>query len=87
MNTLETTSTQENSNLDHKKLFESPGKLRSEAKIVIQTRQAQKLVKGRERREGVQPIIGMLSFGRRMKQLWLSAQHDDPYADWYLLQI
>ncbi|WP_077731434.1 PFL_4669 family integrating conjugative element protein [Methylocaldum sp. 14B] len=65
-----------------------PGALRSEAFLEIQTRQAQRLVHGRESGNDKAPaIIGLLSFGRRMRQLWLSAQFDDPYADWYLLKI
>ncbi len=66
---------------------EQPGGLRSETRMTIQTRQAQKIVVGRRRGKDVQPIIGLLDFGRRMKLLWLSAQADDPYADWYLLRI
>jgi integrating conjugative element protein (TIGR03761 family) len=66
---------------------EQPGGLRSETRMTIQTRQAQKIVVGRRRGKEVQPIIGLLDFGRRMKLLWLSAQADDPYADWYLLKI
>jgi integrating conjugative element protein (TIGR03761 family) len=68
-------------------LGEQPGGLRSSTRMTIQTRQAQKLVLGRRRSKDIQPIIGLLDFGRRMKLLWLSAQADDPYADWYLLQI
>jgi len=68
-------------------LGEQPGGLRSETRMTIQTRQAQKMVLGRKRAKGVQPIVGLLEYGRRMKLLWLSAQADDPYADWYLLRI
>jgi integrating conjugative element protein (TIGR03761 family) len=68
-------------------LFEQPGGLRNETRMTIQTRQAQKLVVGRKRSQQVEPIIGLLDFGRRMKLIWLSAEADDPYADWYLLKI
>ena len=80
-------------------LAEQPGGLRSETRMTIQTRQAQKLVQGRKRGKvkkiirgkekiiDVQAIVGLLDFGRRMKLLWLSAQADDPYADWFLLRI
>ena len=70
-----------------KTIAEQPGGLRSETRMTIQTRQAQKIVVGRRRGKDVQPIIGLLDFGRRMKLLWLSAQADDPYADWYMLKI
>ncbi len=68
-------------------IVEQPGGLRSETRMTIQTRQAQKIVVGRRRGKDIQPIIGLLDFGRRMKLLWLSAQADDPYADWYMLKI
>ena len=68
-------------------ISEQPGGLRSETRMTIQTRQAQKIVLGRRKGKDIQPIIGLLDFGRRMKLLWLSAQADDPYADWYLLKI
>lgn len=68
-------------------ISEQPGGLRNETRMTIQTRQAQKFVVGRRGGKGVQAIIGLLNFGRRMKLLWLSAQADDPYADWYLLKI
>lgn len=68
-------------------MSEQPGGLRSETRMTIQTRQAQKIVVGRRAGKGVQAIVGLLTFGRRMKLLWLSAQGDDPYADWYLLKI
>jgi integrating conjugative element protein (TIGR03761 family) len=70
-----------------KSIGEQPGGLRSETRMTIQTREAQKMVVGRRGGRGVQPIIGLLNFGRRMKLLWLSAQVDDPYADWFLLRI
>lgn len=65
----------------------SPGGLRSAATLEIQTYQAQKLVTGREKAKGVEPIMGLLAFGQRMKPLWMAARNDDPYADWYLLRI
>lgn len=67
--------------------FDEPGGLRNNTRMIIQTRQAQKLVTGRKRTSEASAIIGLMDFGRRMKLLWLSAEADDPYADWYLLQI
>jgi len=66
---------------------EQPGSLRSETTMIIQTRQAQKLIEGRKKAQGVEPIIGVLEFGRRLKLIWLSAEANDPYADWYLVRI
>lgn len=68
-------------------LIEQPGDLRSETRMTIQTRQAQKLVVGRKSADHVEPIIGLLDFGRRMKLIWLSAEADDPFADWFLVKI
>lgn len=68
-------------------LIEQPGDLRSETRMTIQTRQAQKLVVGRKSADHVEPIIGLLDFGRRMKLIWLSAEADDPFADWVLVKI
>jgi len=70
-----------------KTVDEQPGGLRSETRMTIQTREAQKLVVGRRGGKGKQPIIGLLNFGRRMKLVWMAAQNDDPYADWFLLRI
>lgn len=64
----------------------TPAPLRSEAVLRVQTRQAQKLVNGRDGNVA-SPIIGLLSFGNRMRMLWQAAEHDDPYADWFLIQI
>lgn len=66
---------------------ETPGALRSQACLNIQTRHAQKLVDGRSKSENVPGIVGMLTFGRRMRELWLAAQADDPFADWFLIRI
>jgi integrating conjugative element protein (TIGR03761 family) len=79
--------TEEKGQVAPRTIGEQPGGLRSETRMTIQTRQAQKIVVGRRSGKGVQQIIGLLNFGRRMKLLWLSAQADDPYADWYLLRI
>ena len=68
-------------------ILEQPGGLRSQTRMTIQTRQAQKLVVGRKRSPQVEPIIGLLDFGRRMKLIWLSAEADDPFADWFLVRI
>jgi integrating conjugative element protein (TIGR03761 family) len=64
----------------------SPGPLRSHSRLTIHTRQAQRLIEGRAEANRP-PILGLLSFGKRMRSVWLSASHDDPYADWFLLRI
>jgi len=73
--------------VDYQTVADRPGTLRGDACLVIQTRQAQRLVYGRKQ-SGQQPaIIGLVRFGMLMKRIWISAMLDDPYADWYLLQI
>lgn len=73
--------------VDYRTVVDRPGTLRGDACLVIQTRQAQRLVYGR-RQSGEQPgIIGLVRFGMVMKRLWIAAMLDDPYADWFLLQV
>ena len=64
-----------------------PGRLRNETTMTLQTRQAKKFIEGRRRAEGSEPIVGLMEFGHLLKKIWLSAELDDPYADWFLLQI
>lgn len=64
-----------------------PGTLRGGASLDIQTRQAQRLVYGRQKTETKEHIVGLVRFGMNMKRIWTSAGRDDPYADWTLLQI
>ena len=84
---FETETTQDEKATLPRSILEQPGGLRSETRMTIQTRQAQKLVMGRKRSPQVEPIIGLLDFGRRMKLIWLSAEADDPFADWFLVRI
>lgn len=67
--------------------IEQPGGLRNEMTMTVQTRHAQKLITGRRVQNGVNAIIGLMEFGKRVKQVWLSAEADDPFADWYLIKI
>lgn len=73
--------------VDYRTVAERPGTLRGDACLVIQTRQAQRLVYGRRQSEQQPGIIGLVRFGMLMKRIWISAMLDDPYADWFLLQI
>ena len=75
---------------------ELPGPLRNEVILTIHTREAQKLIVGRKKRLNdpfdldkkiVENIMGVYSFGKRMNAIWIAAQYDDPYADWFLLQV
>ncbi len=63
---------------------QQPGALRNQARLEIQTRQAQFLLGGRT---GPKGVIGLLQFGRRLGDIYQAVQRDDPYADWTLLRI
>lgn len=66
---------------------ESPGVLRGSATLTLQSHQAQRLVKGRAHSAEKPAIIGLLGFANLVRTLWHGARADDPYADWWLLQI
>lgn len=50
-----------------------PGTLRGSVTLDIQTRQAQRLVYGRQRTDEKEKIIGLVRFGLNMKRIWTSA--------------
>jgi Domain of unknown function (DUF1845). len=55
--------------------------------LVLQTRQAQKLVQGRMAKDDVPGIIGLARFGKMLRTIWSAARADDPWADWWLVKI
>ena len=65
----------------------APGGLHGEVSLLIQTRQAQRLVLGRNRQSDKPEIIGLLRFAQLVRRIWLAAMLDDPYADGYLIRI
>jgi len=67
--------------------YERPGVLRGDAKMEVQTWQCDRLVRGRKKKEGKEPIIGLIGFSRSVHQIIIGAGADDPYADMYLLNI
>ncbi|MCP4993932.1 MAG: TIGR03761 family integrating conjugative element protein [Gammaproteobacteria bacterium] len=73
--------------VDYKTAADRPGRLRGTSHLTIETRQAQRLVYGRAQSEDQQGIIGLVKFAMIMGRIWRAAELDDPYADWYLLQI
>jgi len=72
---------------DTRSWSESPGALRSQAVMEIQTRQAQRLVYGRMAAEGKHEIVGLLRFAAMLRPIWSGSMADDPYADWWLVKI
>jgi integrating conjugative element protein (TIGR03761 family) len=73
--------------VDYTTAVERPGRLRGTSYLTIETRQAQRLVYGRAHSDELQGIIGLVKFAMVMGRIWRAAELDDPYADWYLLQI
>ena len=70
---------------------QSRSPLRSDAKLVLMTRQAQRLVHGRsaqvEEHRTLPGIIGLLRFASSLRILWDAAMNDDPYADLWLVRV
>ena len=71
--------------VDYKTVADTPGTLRGSACLIVQTRQAQRLVYGRKQLPDQPGIIGLMRFGMIMKRVWIAAMLDDQYADWFLL--
>ncbi len=65
----------------------SPGPLRGETWITLQTRQAERLVSGRQATAERPAIIGLTRFGGMTSMLFFCARLDDPYADWWLVKV
>jgi len=65
----------------------TPGPLRGETWITIQTRQAARLVVGRKATDSTPSIIGLTRFGSLTSMLFFCARLDDPYADWWLVKV
>jgi len=66
---------------------ERPGALRGGALLTLQTRQAQRLVKGRGYSAETPAIIGLIGFANLVRSVWHGARADDPYADCWMLKI
>lgn len=66
---------------------ERPGALRGGATLTLQTRQAQRLVKGRNYTADKPAIIGLIGFASLLRPIWHGARADDPYADWWMLKV
>lgn len=61
------------------------GTLHSELHLVLQTRHAQLLVRGRMVQD--KPLIaGLLAFADRMRLVWQASAEGDPFADWFLIR-
>lgn len=72
---------------DYRTSTSSPGGLRGEAQLLIQTRKAQILVRGRAPAKDRPGIPGLVRFGLIARRMWIASSLDDPYADWYLIKV
>lgn len=64
-----------------------PGALRGQAWLTVQTRQAQRLIRGRSGTADKSAIIGLVGFADRLRVIWHAARSDDPYAHWWLIKV
>lgn len=64
-----------------------PGALRGQVWLTVQTRQAQRLIRGRNGNADKPAIIGLVGFADRLRVIWQAARNDDPYADWWLVKV
>ena len=64
-----------------------PGALRGQVWLTVQTRQAQRLIRGRNGNTDKPTIIGLVGFADRLRVIWQAARNDDPYADWWLVKV
>ena len=65
---------------------DGPGALQGQAWLTLQTRHAQRLIRGRPAAADKPAIIGLFGFAERLRGIWQGARQDDPYADWWLLK-
>ena len=68
-------------------LVDTPGALRSEVWLTLQTRQAQQVFTGRKATTEKPYILGLTRFGAILSQLQVCVDADDPYADWWLIKV
>ncbi|MDZ7753263.1 MAG: TIGR03761 family integrating conjugative element protein [Gammaproteobacteria bacterium] len=64
-----------------------PGVLRGVVTLTLETRQAQRLVKGRPGTPDKPAIIGLIGFANLLRAIWHGVRAEDPYADWWLLKV
>ena len=66
---------------------DQPGALRAVVTLTLETRQAQRMVKGRPGTADKPAIMGLIGFANRLRVIWQGARADDPYADWWVVKI
>jgi integrating conjugative element protein (TIGR03761 family) len=63
------------------------GSLRSSITLTLHTHHAARIWQGRTAREGVHSIMGMAGYISVTNLIKQTAAHDDPYADWAIVQL
>ncbi|WP_223509943.1 PFL_4669 family integrating conjugative element protein [Pseudomonas sp. BF-RE-29] len=63
------------------------GSLRSSITLTLHTHHAARIWQGRTAREGAHPIMGMAGYISVTNLIKQTSAHDDPYADWAMLQL
>jgi len=71
--------------VDHYQL--NLGSLRSSITLTLHTHHAARLWQGRLAREGVHAIMGMAGYISVTNLLKQASSQDDPFADWFMLQL
>lgn len=68
-------------------LVDTPGALRSEIWLTLQTRHVQQVFTGRKATPEKPYILGLTRFSAILSQLQVCVDADDPYADWWLIKV
>lgn len=63
------------------------GALRGQVWLTLQTRHAERLVKGRRAAAEKPAIVGLIGYANLLRAIWHGARGDDPYADWWLVRV
>ena len=69
------------------RVIRKPGALRGGVRLRLETEKAQRLLHGRRAGDGKPMIVGLMLFAAKVGRIWEAAAQDDPYADWWLLDI
>lgn len=64
-----------------------PGVLRNSIELELNTKEAVALFYGRDRSTTLNPIVGLNAFAQKVKYINNAAHNNDPYADYFLLEI
>ena len=72
---------------DVQSVVDTPGTLRSEIWLTLQSRHAQQVFTGRKATREKPYILGLTRFGAILSQLQVCVYADDPYADWWLIKV